>query len=102
MCDNLDDDKKQQLKKILTKDRKKNVITFMTMKKQLIKYEKKRKGSNAWWTLMMIKNGLDMMIKQKEGQGLEIIDAWSSILNDVNMCSIVDPFILTTPAFRLV
>ena len=43
-----------------------------------------------------------MMIKQKEGQGLEIIDAWSSILNDVNMCSIVDPFILTTPAFRLV
>ena len=46
MCDNLDDDKKQQLKKILTKDRKKNVITFMTMKKQL-KYEKKRKGSNA-------------------------------------------------------
>lgn len=47
MCDNLDDDKKQQLKKILTKDTKKNVITFMTMKKQLIKYEKKRKGSNA-------------------------------------------------------
>ena len=39
---------------------------------------------------------------RKNDKGLEVIDARNSIFNNVNMCSIAEPFIFTTQAFRLI
>ena len=40
--------------------------------------------------------------KTKVGQRLQNLDESSSIFNNVQMCSMTDPCILTTPAFRLI
>ena len=53
---------------------------------------------------MMKKNRLEKMTpkKKKMGKRLQTFDERSSIFNNVQMCSMVDPSILTTPAFRLI
>ena len=40
--------------------------------------------------------------KRKMDKRLQILDERSSIFNNVQMCSMIDPCILTTPGFRLI
>ena len=40
--------------------------------------------------------------KRKMNKRLQTLDQRNSIFNNVQMCSLVDPSILTTPAFRLI
>ena len=40
--------------------------------------------------------------KRKMDKRLQTLDERSSIFNNVQMCSMTDPCILTTPAFRLI
>ena len=63
------------------------------------KYEKKGKKFKCDSLGLMRKNNLEKMIRK---EGLQTLDERSSILNNVQMCSMSDPCILTTPAFRLI
>ena len=72
-------------------------------KEQLRKYEKKGKKA------MHDNLGNDekeqvrkMTKKRKMGKRLQTVDERNSTFNNVQMCSLVDPFILTTPAFKLI
>ena len=40
--------------------------------------------------------------KKKMNKRLQTLDERNSIFNNIQMCSIVDPSILTTPTFRLI
>ena len=79
--DNLDDEQKEHLK-IKDNKRKKEKRDNLNLdeKEQLRKYEK----------------------KGKMGKRLQTLDERNNIFNNVQMCSMVDPSILTTLAFRLI
>ena len=79
--DNLDDNEKEQLKKYEKKGKKvKRDSLGDDEKEQVRKNDKKRKMDKR----------------------LQTLDERSSIFNNVQMCSMTDPCILTTPAFRLI
>ena len=65
----------------------------------MTKYEKKGKKFKCDSLGLMRKNNLEKMIRK---EGLQTLDERSSILNNVQMCSMSDPCILITPAFRLI
>ena len=104
MCDNLDDNKSEQMKKEDNKIKKKSMITSIITKKNSWKnYGKKAKkakcdslGNNE--KEQVRKNDK----KRKMDKRSQILDERSSIFNNIQLCSITDPYILTTPAFRLI
>ena len=52
---------------------------------------------------MIRKNKLEKIYKERKmDKRLQTLDERSSIFNNVQMCSVTDPCILTTPAFRLI
>ena len=73
-----------------------------THEKVLFKnYEKKDRG-NCVITLMMIKeNRLDNNKNRKKNQRVEIKDERKQVFDNVYSCSMIDSFILTTPAFKI-
>ena len=81
MRDNLDDEKKEHLKKEDNKrEKEKRDSLGDDEKEQVRKNDKERKMDKR----------------------LQTLDERSSIFNNVQMCSMTDPCILTTPAFRLI
>ena len=67
-------------------------------KEQLRKHMKRKVRKVREITLVMIKkNRLEKMTKKKDEQTLE---ERNIMINNVQMCSMVDPCILTSPAFR--
>ena len=79
-CNNLNDNEKEQLKKYEKKGKKvKRDSLGDDEKEQVRKNDKKRKMDKR----------------------LQTLDERSSIFNNVQMCNMTDPSILTTPAFRL-
>ena len=81
MLDNLDDEQKEHLKiKDNKREKEKRDNLNLDEKEQLRKYMKKGKMDKR----------------------LQTLDERNSIFNNVQMCSMVDPSILTTPAFRLI
>ena len=52
---------------------------------------------------MIRKNKQEKMVKKRKmGKRLQMLDERSIIINNVQLCSMYDPCILTTPAFRLI
>ena len=81
MLDNLDDEQKEHLKiKDNKREKEKRDNLNLDEKEQLRKYMKKGKMDKR----------------------LQTLDERNSIFNNVQMCNMVDPSILTTPAFRLI
>ena len=80
-CHNLNDNEKEELKKYEKNGKKvKRDSLGDDEKEQVRKNDKKRKMDKR----------------------LQTLDERSSIFNNVQMCSMTDPCILTTPAFRLI
>ena len=104
MRDNLDNEKKEHLKKEDNKRKKEKCDNLDDNKReQLRKYEKKGKK------VMCYSLGDDEKEqvgkndkKRKMDKRLQTLDERSSIFDNVQMCSMTDPCILTTPAFRLI
>ena len=104
MRDNLDDEKKDYLKKEDNKRKKERHGNLDDAKKeQLRKYEKKGKN--------VMRDNLEagekekvrkLGEKRKMNKCLKTLDERSSIFDNVQMCSMTDPCILTTPAFRII
>ena len=78
--DNLDDNEKEHLKKYEGKGKKVKHDSLGDDEKEQVR-----------------KNDKDRKIDKR----LQTLDERSSIFNNVQMCSMTDPCILTTPAFRL-
>ena len=98
MCDNLDDEKNEHLKKEDNKTKKKSVTTLMIMKKK----ERKKERKLCMIALgIMRMNKLEKMIRRKK-KDKQILDERRSIFNNVQVCSMIDPCIRTTPAVRLI
>ena len=74
MCNNLNNEKKERIKIEDSKRKKRHDNLNNNEKEQLRKYDEKGKT----------------------------LDERNSIFNNVQMCSMVDPSILTTPAFRFI
>ena len=51
---------------------------------------------------MIKENRLETMIKTKKNQQEEIKDERKMVFDNVHKCSMVDPFILATPAFKII
>ena len=125
MCDNFDDEKREHLK-IEGNKRKKAKQDSLNVdeKKQLRKCEKKEKAmrdnlDDEQKEHLKIKENkrkkekrdnpnLDEkeQLRKYENKGkmdkhLQTLDERNSIFKNVKMCTMVDPSILTTPAFRL-
>ena len=80
-CDSLDDNEKEQLKKYEKKGKKVKCDSLGDDKKEKVrKHDKERKMDKR----------------------LQTLGERSSIFNNVQMCSVTDPCILKTPAFRLI
>ena len=47
-------------------------------------------------------NRSDTIIKTKRNRLVEIKDERKQVFDNVHRCSMVDPFILTTPAFKII
>ena len=106
MFDNLDDEnhdnvnyqEKEQLKKYEKKGKKTTRKNVNNQKKQHIKIEgskiKKRNHDNFDHLKKYDR-------KTKINNRLQHLDKRNSIFNNVQMCSMVDPSILTIPVFRL-
>ena len=106
MFDNLDDEnhdnvnyqEKEQLKKYEKKGKKTTRKNVNNQKKQHIKIEgskiKKRNRDNFDHLKKYDR-------KTKINNRLQHLDKRNSIFNNVQMCSMVDPSILTIPVFRL-
>ena len=71
-------------------------------KVQLRKFEKKERKLCAIALGMMRKKNSEKNDKRKMDKRLQTLDKRSSVCNNVQMCSMTDPCILTTPAFRLI
>ena len=80
-CDNLDDHVKEQLRKYKKKGKK-------VMRGSLRDDEKEQVTKNDK--------------KRKMEKRLQTLDGRTSIFNNVQMYSVTDPCMLTTPAFRLI
>ena len=80
-CDNLDDNEKEQLKKQKKKGKKVKGDSLGDDEKEQVKKNDK---------------------KRKMDKRLQTLDERNSIFNNVQMCRMNDPCILTTPAFRLI
>ena len=79
------------------KERKKCVKTLMLMKKNSYENTRKKERKLCMITLaMMKKKQVRKMIKKRK------MDKRLQTLDERNSCSLVDPFILTTPAFKLI
>ena len=80
MCDNLDDGKREQVKES-DKIRKKEIRdTLDDVKREKIRCNDKNR---------------------KKNKHVEIKDERKQVFDNVHGCSMVDPFILTTPAFKI-
>ena len=125
MCDNFDDEKREHLKIEGNKRKKAKQDSFnVDEKKQLRKCKKKEKAmrdnlDDEQKEHLKIKDNkrkkekrdnpnLDEkeQLRKYENKGkmdkhLQTLDERNSIFKNVQMCSMVDPSILTTPAFRL-
>ena len=103
MLDNLDDETKEHLKKEDNKRKEKRDNFHDNEKEQLRKHDKKGKK------VMRDSLGDDEKEqvrkndrKRKMVKRLQTVDERSRIFGNVQMCSMTDPYILTTPAYRLI
>ena len=112
MCDNLDEEQEEHLKIEGNKREKENRHNLnLNEKEQLRIYEKK--GKKATCDDSKTKKNRDNFDnnekeqlrkydkKRKMDKRLQTLDERNSMFNNVQMCSMVDPSILTTPVFRL-
>ena len=103
MRDNLDDDKREQVKESdkLRKTQMRDNLHYE--KREQVKESDKIKRKKCVITLMTIKeNRSDNNKNRKRNQRVEIKDERKQVFDNVHRCSMVDPFILTTPAFKII
>ena len=104
MCDILNGNKKEKIKQEDNKRKKeKHDKLDINEKEQLKKYEKKGKKVKCNSLGDDKKEQVRKNDKERKmDKRLQTLDERSSIFNNVQMCSMTDPCILTTPAFRLI
>ena len=94
--DNLYDNKRERMKKRTSKEKKRDNL-HDNERVQLRKKKVMRDSLGDDEKEEFRKND-----KRKMDKRLQTLDKRSSICNNVQMCSMTDPCILTTPAFRLI
>ena len=88
---------------LITGGKKKKRDNIDTREKELLKNYEKKERENCMITLMIKENRLDTMIKTgKRSKRVEIKDERKQVFDNVHGCSMVGPFILTTPAFKII
>ena len=104
MCDILNGNKKEKIKQEDNKRKKeKHDKLDINEKEQLKKYEKKGKKVKCNSLGDDKKEQVRKNDKERKmDKRLQTLYERSSIFNNVQMCSVTDPCILTTPAFRLI
>ena len=93
--------KRERMKKRTAKEKKRDNL-HDNEKVQLRKFEKKERKLCAIALGMMRKKNSEKNDKRKMDKRLQTLDKRSSVCNNVQMCSMTDPCLLTTPAFRLI
>ena len=96
--DNLNIDEKEQLRKREKKGKKAMRDNHDDEKNEHSKIEENKRKKAKHDNL----NVAEKEQKKKMNKRLQTLDERNSIFNNIQMCSIVDPSILTTPTFRLI